>query len=280
MRAFATLLSVAFGLALAPVQAFAETVTVTYTGTIQEAYDHPVLDEGDAVTVTYVLDTAAPDRDPDPSKGWFIDDAVVSFRVQIPAADLDVVLGPGQLQTFDNTANPDDQVSVYAGRVLQPDTLGGSPVNAAELGFTGFPGPNGEPPSMITTDALPTRRLQADVYSLFLHTVAAGWSNVKLEITSTPELTVKELVDSAISELRAAVQSGAIGAGNARSLAVKLRNIERLHGAGRNKCACKVLRAFSKQVAALSGKQMPVSLGNEMKAHAALLDAALGGCRR
>lgn len=279
MRTLVAVLSAAVGLALMPIQASAETVTVRYTGSISQDYGHPVLDIGDAVTVTYVLDTAAPDRDPDPSKGWFIDDAVVSFRVQIPAADLDVVLGPGQLQTFDNTANPDDQVSVYAGRVLQSDTLGGSPVNGAELGFTGFAGPNGEPPSMITTDAMPTSRLDADVYTLFLHTVAAGWSNVNLTITSPPELTVEELVDSAIGELRAGVQAGAISAGNAKSLVAKLQNIERLHDAGRNTCACKVVRAFSKQVAALRGKRMTAALASEMQAHADLLGTALGGCR-
>lgn len=289
MRPLAFLLS-AVALATASSGVAAQTVTHTYTGKIEivDNLPNPQIKVGDQITVTYVLDTSAPtDEDPDP--GWGYYQSLRSLRIQIPSVGVDVTGAPDIVQTRNNWASDDgrlhDWVYFLSRTLSQPDDIQGTPIRRVAADFNRFSDSVDQPADLVTSDALPFYRLKDTWITASLN--VADFNDVRLyfhaeEVTSPdpdPEPTVAELVSSAVERLQLSAASGSINHGIARALSVKLQHAGRAHASGKPVQACSLLRAFSQQVSALKGKQMPAALSAELRAYSGLLDTAMGGCR-
>ena len=89
-----------------------QTVTQSYRGvvTLVVGEQPDAVRVGEAVTVSYTVDTTASDVDPSPQAGIF-PAGLLSLTVMLPDSDFAASSGVGQIQTFDNTENPDDQIS-------------------------------------------------------------------------------------------------------------------------------------------------------------------------
>src|SRR5688572_19441756 len=132
-----------------------QTVTQSYRGVVTHVVGEQPdsVQVGEAVTVSYTVDTTASDVDPSPQAGIY-PAGLLSLTVMLPDSDFAVSSGVGQIQTFDNTENPDDQISFYSSSIVSSDDLQGLPVRALELVFSGST-------NMFASDAVPTHRLDA-----------------------------------------------------------------------------------------------------------------------
>ena len=248
-----------------------QTVTHVYRGvvTLVSGEQPDAIDVGDPVTVTYTVDPAAPDSDPSLQDGVYFN-GLRNLSVSLPESDFAALGGVGQIQTFDNTSNPDDQVSLFTGSIVQSDDLQGLPVRALELVFIGGT-------DMLSSDAVPTSRLVAHDNVVHIAT-DQGWTSFLFTVDAEP--TVGELVEYGIWRLQAAFQAGAVIHGVGNALATKLNLLQVAFDAGDTQRSCALLNAFSAQLSGIAhGHLIDASLTAEMRALAQELKLALGACQ-
>jgi len=137
-----------------------------------------LLSPGTVVTISYELDPNVLDQFGSPNAGFY-SDAALSLTFEFPDLGLVIDFTQGTVQTFDNTANPDDQVFVFSQVNQNNSSLGGESILAAELDFIGTT-------SMLSSDALPTSIL-SNVTSMFAF---FGTSSGFTEVTFSNEISL------------------------------------------------------------------------------------------
>ena len=89
---------------------------------------------GDVAIISYELDASVQDTNPAPDAGIYRD-ASLSLTFEFPGLGLVIDFTGGNVQTFDDTPNPDDQVFIF-GLVNQNNSmLGGEIIEFTELDF-------------------------------------------------------------------------------------------------------------------------------------------------
>ena len=127
---------------------------------------------GDPVDVSLFLDQSVGDTNPAPDAGVF-PNATIQLAVDFPNLQLAIRNSGGNVQTFDNTPNPDDQIFIFANNNDNGASLGGELIVGSELDFTG------------NTDMLSSDQIIAGIPSnitrvtLFIAT-ASGWTQVEI----------------------------------------------------------------------------------------------------
>ena len=247
-----------------------QTVTQSYRGVVTHVVGEQPdsVHVGEAVVVSYTVDPAATDVNPSPQDGIY-PAGLLSLTVMLPDSDFAVSSGVGQIQTFDNTENPDDQLSFYSGSIVSPDDLQGLPVRALELVFIGST-------NMIASDAVPTH--QIDAHDNVVHIATdRGWTNFLFTVTSEP--SVPELVEDGISRLQAALLAGTVTDEAGNALIRRLHHLKMAFDAAQTARTCATLTAFSAQLGGMARSHLiDASLAAEMSALAQELKLALGGC--
>jgi len=139
---------------------------------------------GDVVIISYDLDTNVLDTNGAANAGIF-PGATQSLTFEFPDLGLTIDFSQGNVQTFDNTANPDDQVFIFANVNQNGSMLGGESILQSEFDYIGTT-------SMLSSDALPTSILSdiIDIFSFF--ETSSGFTEVTFspQITSTTSPTV------------------------------------------------------------------------------------------
>ncbi len=87
---------------------------------------------GEVAIVSYELDPSVPDRNPAPNAGFYFN-ATLALTFEFPDRGLTIDFAQGNVQTFDNTANPDDQVSIIGSVNQNNSMLGGETITNTEL---------------------------------------------------------------------------------------------------------------------------------------------------
>jgi hypothetical protein len=226
------------------------TVTVSYAGTVTRAIGaqsthFPV---NTPIAISYTLDPAAIDINPDPSLGGF-PGAVVSMSVSFPALDIAVVAGAaGSASTADNLPDPSglwsDQVRFVGGPISYASSIDGHPIDLVEVDFLTFLTPPAEP-TTISSDALPLFRLSSGFRVVFVRT-AAGFTQVDFQV---PEFqTPEEQLEALIEFVDGMFASGELAFGQANGLTQILRNALRSLARSRLGPACSQLLEFEANV--------------------------------
>lgn len=251
----------------------AEEVTITYRGLVtgsQGAQPGPFT-VGQQVEISYTVDDAVVDIDPDPNAGVF-PGGLVSLRISIPEAGVDAVTGSGTVQTF-NDFDTSDQVFFYS--FAAEGSLVGVPLILAEVDFLDFqPGPLGAA-DMIDTDAIPTQALPTiDSFAVFY--TEAGYTYVNF-VAEQAAPTPGELAQDARELLRELVASGQLRAGLGAALESKLLAVLAALEAEDATGACDALRAFDNQVDALQrARQIDPATAADLRSASGALANALG----
>lgn len=268
---------IAIALACSPVCA-QETVTHTYHGFVEEVVGvlPGAIQQGEPVVITYSLDTSAVDLYPDdPKKRFFLDAA--GLRVSLPASGLNVA-GTGQLQTFDNTDNPDDQISMYIPNIVEHDQLMNQPVISLGMAIISDAVDASGTPDMLDGDGIPTQRLIGDSHVIFIET-ALGNTNFRFSVDGLAGPTVEDLVEDGLLQLQRAASAGLVAPGIALSLSKKLEQILSSHQSGDVGRACHWLKVFAAQLGGVShARRMDAETGAQLNALTDELRRALGEC--
>ena len=103
---------------------------------------------GDVAIISYDLDADVLDSNGAADLGLYFN-ATLSLTFEFPDLGLLTDFAQGNVQTFDNTANPDHQVFIFGLVNQNSSMLGGESIELTELGFTGTT-------SMLSSDALPS----------------------------------------------------------------------------------------------------------------------------
>lgn len=263
---------IAIALACSPVCA-QETVTHTYRGFVEEVVGvlPGAIQLGEPVVITYSLDTTAIDLYPDdPNNGMFRDNAA-GLRVSLPTSGLNVA-GTGQLQTFDNTDNPDDQISMYIPNIVEHDQLMNHPVISLGMAIISDAVDASGTPNMLDGDGIPTQRLIGKSHVIFVET-ALGYTNFRFSVDGA-DPTVEELVEDGLLQLQRAASAGLVVPGIALSLSKKLEEVLSSHQSEDVGRACHWVDLFGAQ---LGGVSHAKTIDSETVAQ---LDALANGLRR
>lgn len=255
--------------------AFAEQVTVSYSGVVTNASGDQAapFSPGQEITVSYTVETTAADVDPNPAYGVF-QGGLVALRITIPAAGVDAQVGTGAVQTFDNIVDTNsDQVFFYGNATA--GSLLGLPLTRAEVDFLDFEAGPGGFPIMISSQAIPTEPLVSNDSFAILYT-DAGYTFVNF-LVEPDEPTPTELVEDGRGLLQDLVDAGRLRAGLGSALDSKLAGVLAGIDSGNTARACGSLRAFGNQVNALErGRQIDAATAAELRAVADALADALG----
>lgn len=274
-RSFRTLALVACAFVL-PLRA-AEPATASYRGVVTQVSGAQTgaLIPGQSIQIDYVVDPAAPDADPSPGAGVFFN-GLIRLHVSLPQSGLDLLVGPGTVQTFNDDPQPSDQVFFYSndGAVVSPASLAGHAITRAEVDFIDSDASAGMP-TMLASDAIPTGALLSDQSFAILQT---DLGNTYVTFVAEEVPGVEDVVASTLGYLDGLVASGNLSAGVARGLSAKLRTLRADFIAGRLVEACRDLRDFENQVRNMPTIQIGVPQAAELLAKAALLRSALGVC--
>ena len=154
--------SVAFALSilLLPATVLAQSVPIAFQARVTsvQGADAGVFSAGDPLTISYTVDTGAPDLDGNPQAGVF-PGATNTLTVSFPTRGVFAQGTSGSAQTFNNFdsggGTTSDQIFLFSGTLASGTNLGGNPIQDAEVDFLSdfIPAP-GEP-MMISSDALP-----------------------------------------------------------------------------------------------------------------------------
>lgn len=250
-------------------------VTLSYEGVVTEASGAQagLFSAGQEISVTYTVETTAPDVDPNPGNGVY-HGGLLSLRITIPAAGVDAQVGTGTVQTFDNEPGANsDQVFFYGDATA--GSLAGSTLVRAEVDFLDYePGPAGFP-IMLSSPAIPTDALVTDDSFAIFYT-AAGTTFVDF-LVEPDAPTPAGQVEDARRLVQDLVDAGELRPGLGNALDSKLAGVLAGIESGNTARACGSLRAFDNQVRALerSGRLDPASAA-ELRALADSLSATLG----
>jgi len=137
---------------------------------------------GEVAIVSYELDPSVPDRNPAPNAGFYFN-ATLALTFEFPDRGLTIDFAQGNVQTFDNTANPDDQVFIFGSVNQNNSMLGGETVTNTELDFIGTT-------SMLSSDALPSSIL-SHVSQISVHFLtSSGFTQLLLKPNQAPPLAI------------------------------------------------------------------------------------------
>ncbi len=145
---------------------------------------------GSTVTISYDLNNSVVDSNAATDAGLYFN-ATQSLKFDFSDLGLNIEFGggTGNVSTFNNTANPDDQMFIFGGANLNGATLAGLEITLAELDFIGLT-------SMLSSDAMPTSLLSdlTKVNAFFL--TADGYTQVDFstEISAVPEPGILSLL--------------------------------------------------------------------------------------
>lgn len=256
--------------------AVAADVTLTYRGVVTYA-SGPHADafvRGQAITVRYVVDSDAPDENPDASAGLFRN-GLRELRIAVPAAGVDVVAGPGTVQTFDNAnGGRSDQVFFYG--MASAGQLAGRRVTNAEVDFIEDVDGLSGPPLMLRSDALPTGALVAPRSYAMIYT-DAGYTFVNFVAEADTAPTVAELVVDGrilIGQLR---DAGRLRSGHASAFDSKLADVLAAFNAGNTALACDAVQSMRNQARALAtARQISAATAAELRGIADALGQTIG----
>ena len=152
-----------------------------------------VLLTGEAVTISYTLDSLAADSNSDPQRGIFAN-AVLSLSVSFPNLGVFAVAGPtGLAQTFDNivdepSGTSSDQVFFFGGPLSSASLLGGEQISSLEVDFLSAFAALPAEPLMLSNDGLPLFKLPTTDAFLILST-SSGSTFVQFESQTGPAQT-------------------------------------------------------------------------------------------
>lgn len=149
-RVFATMLLLGAGAVLPWQGLHSETIKPVRFSTKVAAVYGPhagLFTKGDPALIRYDLDPAVADSDQASGAGTYRK-ATLRIVVNFPASGVDVDFSQGTTQVFDNTSNPDDQISIRASANQGSSNLAGEAITQVELGFTGLT-------TMLADDGLP-----------------------------------------------------------------------------------------------------------------------------
>jgi len=116
---------------------------------------------GAGLLISYTLDPAAVDSNPDTARGIY-NNAVLSMSISFPGLSISANTGSaGLAQTFDNfgTCKISDQVFIHGGPISSATPLGGENVNTVEVDFLSAFVVTPSVPFMLSSDALPLSTL-------------------------------------------------------------------------------------------------------------------------
>src|SRR6202008_1462636 len=95
-----------------------QTATQSYRGLVTNVVGEQsdAVHVGETVIVSYTVDPTDTDLYPSPKDGYY-SAGLLSLSVMLPDSDFAVASGVGQIQTYDNTDNPDDQISLRSNSI-------------------------------------------------------------------------------------------------------------------------------------------------------------------
>lgn len=246
-------------LALVPVSAAAQMITHAYSGVVLNADgpDAGAFHEGAAIRVEYTLDTQAADHDPSPGTGAYPAGLrSITVHVISPGAPTFnqalAVGGPGQAQVYNDADTGDgtmsDQVFFNPSSYLQRGMVGRRQLESLGVGFFEYTGAPRVIPTMIGSDALPSRPLLSTNGNLWIQT-RAGSTVVLFVAEPVPvAITFSSLVQRAVDLIGQAEASEQLAPRVALQLSQSLHTARQAHEAGNDGLACTKLAGFRPSV--------------------------------
>ena len=174
------LLAIVFSFLLAVISPSAGAAEISFSTVVTESFG-PLAGEfspGNVANISYELDANVPDNNVAPDLGTY-PGATLSLNFEFPDLGLIIDFAQGTVQTFNDTANPDDQVFIFGAVNQNNAMLGGESILAIELDFGGTT-------SMLSSDALPSSIL-TDLTSITLFiTTTSGFTQINFSTAISP----------------------------------------------------------------------------------------------